>query len=427
MLTALLLAVACLGYYTVIYLPRQAQREAAARMLAEKTRTEKDQADLRSFAAILATVDALARGAPEAQEQATAAAVRDYLAKAAEPYRTDVAGAWEKRRSAWEDFTSAHRTGSLVVETDPPGATVTLLPNGETKKSPAAFNDLKPGKVTLRVELEGYEPQVVPFAIKPGFAGKIDPVRLTAIFGSIAFTSEPNDLPVVVVGNGRTLKGRTPFDAAKLPPGTYRANFAREGWRPQEKSVTITGGARAAVFADLKGFSLHLESTPAGAQILLDQRAVGVAPLTLTGLEPRDYQVVATLEGYINYGQITRLTANASLTLTLQPKPVTRLLQKLAGHTWRMDANWGFAELHFDLQGLIHGTHMVRTAGAAVDQGRVDSGNAINNVLLAKFAPAQAPPFYSGEVRIRIIDDNSLGVSWQLNRTVISYTFRRRD
>jgi serine/threonine protein kinase len=395
---------------------RKKEEEARVRMTAEQ----------EAYSAILTRIAALTDNAPVVQFTATQRTVRTYLRTAPERYRDPVEKAWTERQSAWQTAAAARRPGSLLVETDPPGTAVVLYPRNERKTSPALFDDVKPGEVSLRIEKEGFESKDVPFTVKPGVTNKIGPIRLTATHGTLAITSDPPDIYVLVEGNGKRLEGHTPYTSALLPPGDYQVTFRRANWSPLVKTVTVARGQTTPVSADLKGFDLELISVPAGARITVDTIPVNKpTPVKLLGLPPREYQITATLDGYEILTRKISLTRTTTVNLPLREKPLYRELRRIAGVRWRYDSFGTSAELFFTPQGKITGSHRSGLGGQVRDTGTVDTFNANTGTLVARFNPGQATPFYSGNVQIKLVDDDHLAVSWMVKGSAERLVFER--
>lgn len=406
--------------------------QAAERQAVEVRRKEAEARgqmtrDQQAYAAVMAQIAALSDNALSRQSNDMQRTVRNYLRIAPESYRDQVEKAWNDRQAAWRAQAAASRPGSLRVETEPVGASVVLYPRNEHKTSPALFEEVKPGDISLRIEQEGFEAKDVPFVVKPGVNHTLDPVKLVAIYGTIAITSDPSDVYVLVEGNGRRIEGRTPFRPAPLPPGGYKVTYQKRGWRPLVKSVTVGRGKEAGLSADLRGFSLLLRSTPPGAQVAVDNELQGVLikPIQVGSVEPRDYRITATLAGYEDYSKTISVTRNETVVIALTEKPLPRALRRLAGVRWRHDSFATTAELAFNVQGRITGSHHAVLGGTVRDAGTAEAYNAATGTITAHFTANQSKSFYTGAVQIKIVDDQHLEVSWKVGGTTEKLGFER--
>jgi hypothetical protein len=289
------------------------------------------------------------------------------------------------------------------------------------------FEDVKPGDISLRIEKEGFESKDVPFVVKPGITNKLDPIKLAAIYGSLTVTSDPPDLYVLIEGNGKHLEGHTPFDAPALPPGDYKVTYQRRGWHPLVKTVTVERGKPAKLSTDLKGFALTFRSIPVGAQLSVDGTAqISLAkPLEVTGVEPRSYLITATHDGYENYSKTINVTRNDTIVIALTEKPLPHALRRLAGVRWHYESFSTNAELWFNLQGRITGTHHTVLGSTVRDVGTADSFAAATETLTAHFTNNPKQALYAGAVQIKIVDDDHLSVSWTADGSAEHAVFER--
>ena len=118
--------------------------------------------------------------------------------------------------------------------------------------------------------------------------------------GSVAITSDPSGSPVSVDGVPR---GTTPFSVA-LRPGPHEIGVGA-GAQFRSQSVNVTSRGDASIFVELpRGTAsaavpiaagvggLQVATEPAGATVLIDGEARGVAPLTLSDLKAGEHAVV---------------------------------------------------------------------------------------------------------------------------------------
>lgn len=395
------------------------KKEEAARVQAVK--------DQQNYSAMLAKIAELTDPTRTMQVNETGRAVRDYVKFAPSPFNQLVQKAWTDRQAAWRAAALASQPGTLVVETDPAGASVVLYPKNEHKTSPAVFEQIKPGDVNLHVEKEGYEAKDVPWVVKPGVTTKVDVVTLVAIYGSLAITSAPADLYVLLEGpGGRRLEGRTPFNPTLLPPGEYKLTFQRGNrWRPQVRTATVERGKPTRVFADLKGYDVAFQSTPPGAQLTVDGSPIGIAPVSILGIEPCDHRVVAALDGYDTLVKTFTVAHADTVALALTEKSLPHALRRLAGQRWHYDSFSLTAELWFTIQGRITGSHRSTLGNQVRDVGTADAFNANTNVMNTHFVGNTAKSIYVGNVQMKLVDDDHLAVSWTAGGSAERLIFER--
>ncbi len=157
-------------------------------------------------------------------------------------------------------------TGSLHVETTPPGATITV--NGEAKgPSPLDLTGLPVGNYEVRAELRGYETKtetatIADSAREPQL--KIALTRITPVTGSVEVVSEPTGAVVTVDGNRA---GVTPVVDLKLRPGAHRVELSAEGHEPWSGSVTVEAGKKARLEASLRAIPKATPTPPPVAAV----------------------------------------------------------------------------------------------------------------------------------------------------------------
>jgi hypothetical protein len=102
-----------------------------------------------------------------------------------------------------------------------------------------------------------------------------------------------------VILDGKQM-GTTPLVLTRVTPGTHNIVIRLSGWEDWSGTATAVKGSTTQIIANLKhaAYTLAITSTPPAATITLDGTKKGVTPLTVTGLKPRNYNVVVSLRGY---------------------------------------------------------------------------------------------------------------------------------
>jgi PEGA domain len=167
----------------------------------------------------------------------------------------------------------------LYITSNPQGADVYL---GQTKAgttSPAFQKvNLQAGtnvRVTLKMNL--YHDVSFDVTLKPGVM-KFEGIELKPAFGSLKIESEPSGAEVYIGGEK---VGTTPFSEQRYPSGQYLVTVQKEWYLPQEdQQITVSDGqATAKKYTLSQDFgTLEIESEPAGAEVTLDGKKLGVTP-----------------------------------------------------------------------------------------------------------------------------------------------------
>jgi hypothetical protein len=209
------------------------------------------------------------------------------------------------------------QVGGLMITTYPDNATVTLdgLP---PQNSPAAFNSVPSGTHTVRVRLDGYDPVNATVSVENGQIKRMDLIALQRSKGTLAVTSNPPGLPYALKVKGDPIPlatGSTPLAAADTPAGDYDVTVTRDGWPPQEKTVTVGRGQNQQVVFDFPSGKVSISSDPAGAEVKVGDDSLGETPLEIPDTPAG--QVSYTLEhpGYLPAVVSGTLADGATLSL----------------------------------------------------------------------------------------------------------------
>ena len=195
------------------------------------------------------------------------------------------------------NFTGAmRRTQTVSVESEP--ASIVYLDGRRIGRTPQSL-EVEPGTYTIRLSRQGYEPferEVdVGYGTPPAIAAQLDPYE-----GRLLLRTEPDSATVFI--NGRRIPQATPLQR-RLPPGTYRIEARKPGYKASEETVRIRDRDRQVRLRlpRAKG-RLVVESSPNNARIFVDNQERGTTPDTLQ-LEPGSYQVQVRQLGYEAFQQ----------------------------------------------------------------------------------------------------------------------------
>ncbi len=276
---------------------QHAAAEAAARRQAEQH---------------LAKVEAEARRRAEEEVTQKNAAVEAARQQAAE----------EARRREIETNRLLNGRGSLVIATEPAGATIDIG-NLAPRVSPATVSDLRLGHYTVKISLTGYDPANLDVEIKDNEATAPGPIRLVRQTGSLTLATEPAGENYEVrpaasrffAAASDLRQGKTPATLADLPTGEYTVIFSREGWPNHTENVVIEHNRAAQISSKFSGGSVTITSTPAGASVTRHGLALGVAPLTLEDVQPGEASYTLEVQGYIPVDVTGRVEPEKTLRL----------------------------------------------------------------------------------------------------------------
>lgn len=147
------------------------------------------------------------------------------------------------------------------------------------------------------------------------------PTRTPATKGVLSVSSIPSGADILLDGISR---GVTPKTISGLEPGEYSFTLVKEGYAQYQRNVTISPGRPAIVTAILTPLygSLRIQSSPSGADVLLDGEPAGETPLVVDTLSPGDHAVSLSKTGYGTTNRTATVTAGQEklLFVTLQKK-----------------------------------------------------------------------------------------------------------
>src|SRR4029450_8908738 len=125
------------------------------------------------------------------------------------------------------------RPGGLRIETDPPGAAVSL--DGQSAgQSPVALLTVRPGVHMVRVARDGYAPAGLTLEVRNG--EPLLPLRfvMEPLIATPRARPEPNEASVLVDGKA---VGTTPLDALSVSPGRHQLRVERRGYTGVRREV----------------------------------------------------------------------------------------------------------------------------------------------------------------------------------------------
>lgn len=150
--------------------------------------------------------------------------------------------------------------------------------------------------------------------------------------GTMDLRSVPDGASVTINGDYR---GKTPLVITGLSPGTYEVTFSRFGYVKQPARVTVQAGSTSEVAATLQPESgtLAVNSSPAGARVLLDGTYAGISPLVIMNLSAGNHTVGLEMDGRTTAARDVTVAAGQilSVDVILDPVPVSPAATRAAG------------------------------------------------------------------------------------------------
>jgi len=140
--------------------------------------------------------------------------------------------------------------------------------------------------------------------------------------GIMVLSSSPNESSVVV---DNAYKGKTPLTLEGLTPGTYNVTFSRFGYYPFFTPVKVEPGSVSDVVARLaqQTGGLVINTSPAGARVMIDGVDAGVSPFTYTSLTTGNHTLNVSSAGYTSEELTVHIILNQTQTINLILVPVS--------------------------------------------------------------------------------------------------------
>lgn len=150
--------------------------------------------------------------------------------------------------------------------------------------------------------------------------------------GSIYATSLPQGASVYVDGR---YYGPAPQLASGLSPGFHQVRLSLQGFQDWSGQVQVTPDATTTVSQTLLATptdrptvapgtgTLQVSSSPAGAQVFLDNAYMGITPLTLPGVSTGSHLVLLKLPAYSDWEVSAQVAAEQTTPVTAILVPVT--------------------------------------------------------------------------------------------------------
>lgn len=199
-----------------------------------------------------------------------------------------------KRSPAVPTFRLVRSTGSIEVQSEPPGAQFSLRSeDGETSRdgvTSQTISNLPTGKYSLVEKRGDWE-----------MRDKIEIERGATTRKSFAFvnahldvTSEPAGVEIAVDGKSR---GRTPLPI-ELPAERHELVAHLDGWPDEQQTINVEGGRQNVAHFVFANGSVKITSAPSGAKVIASGKELGQTPLVVEEVKPGEASYELRLSGY---------------------------------------------------------------------------------------------------------------------------------
>lgn len=190
-------------------------------------------------------------------------------------------------------------TGTLSVDSDPPGADITI--NDEPRgKTPFKFT-LEHGQYKVKLSLSGYASHEDVATVSRDKTTQVKG-SLKILPGSLAIVTIPEGADIIIIHpDGKEERsGKSPFTMENLQPGTYQIKIQKPPeFDPESREITIRPGAGASESITLSRNTgaLDIVASPPGATVYVDGKLVGRSAVGADGHSTAVMRVSGLAEG----------------------------------------------------------------------------------------------------------------------------------
>lgn len=183
--------------------------------------------------------------------------------------------------------------GILTVKS--PVAAAEVYVDGQNLGPVPVTKFLAPGPHAVRVVADNYDPYVRKVDIGDGKKVELNAVLMEGV-GTAEFVGGGTGARLAVDGKDR---GQLPMRLTDLTPGSHTWTVTAPKLEPAQGTLEFVKGKNYLIDVKLRSATgvFVVDSTPAGAAVTLDGKAVGVTPLRLEGVTPGVHGVVVQAEG----------------------------------------------------------------------------------------------------------------------------------
>ena len=205
---------------------------------------------------------------------------------------------------------SAYTT--VTIDSNPSG-TVTI---GDLHQpTPATFNKVPLGKVTVVVHAEGFDDftqEVTTSVDKPLDLGT---VQLARRMGTLALsTTEPNVTYTLTGPGGYSHQGQLPETLDHLPVGVYQLAAQMPDWQLPPQTLTLHNHENLQKQVQFPFASAMVATVPPGATVRNGKAILGQTPLNLTQLHPGTMNLSVDLPPYTLQHVVLTIPENGNVT-----------------------------------------------------------------------------------------------------------------
>jgi hypothetical protein len=231
-------------------------------------------------------------------------------------------------------------TGTIYAKSSPSGANVYV--DGNYNGVTPMTLTLYPGNHNIVLKLSGYNDWSTTVYVTAGSSQTINPALTPAIFGSVTIGSAPAGASVFMDSAYQgTTNPSGGITLNNIPSGNHIIKLTASGYNDWIETVYVKPNANTYVPVVMTRIgpnptpvpvagSINIVSTPAGAEILIDNIFRGYTPATITEIDPGVHQILLTYTGYTDYSGTVTVVSGQTTPLAIGMTPVPTPTQKSA-------------------------------------------------------------------------------------------------
>jgi len=253
-------------------------------------------------------------------------------------FTTTVSVSSDQRSAVSFPMTPVNTAGALYVISSPSGADIDLdgLFQGKT---PITLSNLAAGTHTLQLSYPGYYDWKSTVEVPDGgtktVSAPLNPIPGSST-GSIYVSSSPGGASVTLDGSP---VGQTPVSGSlklnAVAAGDHTVALELAGYERYSTRTSVSPNTVSEVSAALTptgtpsgNGALSLTSSPAGANVYVDNSFIGVAPLTANDIAAGNHLITFKMDGYQDYSTNVLVTAGTTGTVSAGLLPVATPTRK---------------------------------------------------------------------------------------------------
>jgi serine/threonine-protein kinase len=257
----------------------------------------------------------------------------------------------------------------LHLDSDPPGAKITLNGIGAGTVTPQDLADLPLGQaITLELELFGYRAHKEKVTLWPNQGRKDVLVKLERRLGSLMIDSDPAGAHVTV--NGKPAEGVTPLRLTNLAADEpLKIAASKAGHVPKSVVATPMDGEEKRVMLELPvdraaipNGKISVTTSPPGCTVMIDDQPAGRSPLVGLDVRPGPHSVKASCDNYAPETRAvsTQPSKTEQVSFTLTPNVFGYLsINLVPAEGTVVEINGQRVQLPIEFRKVVPGHHVV--------------------------------------------------------------------